>query len=209
MLFQIYVFALVVGGILLAASMFLGGEDADADAGDFGDADGGDLGDADGGEVDHGHQMLDSAVDSHGSPAGFLTTFLSLRFWTFFMTFFGATGLIFDGLELAAPPMTPIIAGGMGLVTGYVTVAVIRSLSKDVGGKVATAADYVGKSGRVLLPIRDGDIGKIRLEVGGTTVDMLATSADGQLATGDEALVIEMNGTTAVVSRMRGRNAEE
>ncbi len=207
MLFQLYVFALVLGGILLLASMFLGGEDgADADL----DADLDANLDADvSSEVDHGHQILDAAADSHGSPAGFFTTLLSLRFWTFFMTFFGATGLTFEGLELVASPLTPLVATGVGLITGYITVTVLRTLAREGGGAIATAVDYVGKSGRILLPIRPGVVGKVRLEVGGTTVDMLASSTDGPLESGDEALVIEMDGTTAIVSKMTGKTAEE
>jgi membrane protein implicated in regulation of membrane protease activity len=205
MLVYLYVFALVFGGILLLASIFTGGNDADADAG--GDIEASDV-DA-GGDVDadtHGdaaHHGHGSSIDVHGA-LGLFTVFLSLRFWTFFLAFFGATGLAFHTLELVhSSTVTLIIAAAMGVLTGYATVLIMRALSTNQSGAIATAADYVGQSGRVLLPIAPDQVGKVRLQIGGTTVDVLATSEEQRsFAAGDEALVIHMQGTTAVVARI-------
>jgi hypothetical protein len=78
------VFSLVAGGVLLVASLF--GADQDADA----DADIGADGDVD---ADAGHEGL-----AHGDLGGFVAVFISLRFWTFFATFFGLTGVVFTVL---------------------------------------------------------------------------------------------------------------
>ena len=58
----------------------------------------------------------------------------------------------------------------------------------------------------VLVGFGPGELGKLRLTLKGTTVDVLATSDEEQrFAAGDSALVIQMNETTAVVAREPGR----
>ena len=92
MLVYVYLFSFALGGILLLASILLGDKDtgqADVDA----DADAS----ADAGAP---HQGLDHGVPgSHGGLAGVFTAFLSMRFWMFFVAFFGLTGLVLDGPE--------------------------------------------------------------------------------------------------------------
>jgi membrane protein implicated in regulation of membrane protease activity len=192
---------LVLGGILLAASMFVGDGDHDADLG------GGDLGDADLGDADGGHQ-IEGPV--HGDLGGIVAVFVSLRFWTFFAFIFGLTGTALDGLGLAAPPVTLGLALGMGAVCGYGATALLRAATRSEVGTVASASDYVGQTGRVLLPIGGEGLGKVRIELQGTTVDVLATSDDEQpLAVGDTALILEMQDTTASVTRMNKAEQED
>ncbi|MDD9934335.1 MAG: NfeD family protein [Myxococcales bacterium] len=193
MLFKIYVFGLVLGGVLLAASMF--GGDHDSDGGDIDvDADG----DADGG-LDHG---IDDGP-AHGDVAGLAALFLSLRFWSFFAAFFGLTGVVFEALELAGSMATLGLSLGMGMTCGLGAAYTIRALTRSEVGAVPGAADYIGQTGRVLLPVGGEGPGKVRLELKGTTVDVLAVTDDDQpLAVGDTALVVEMQDTTASVTRM-------
>lgn len=194
MLIYIYLFAFGLGGVLLLGSIFLGDKDADAP----GEADAsGDAG-AQAQHFDHG------VVDSHGTVAGLMTAFLSLRFWMFFLAFFGLTGLVLDGLDLVDSPGAALAAAlFMGLVTGQSTVAVFRRLSHSETSTAASSADYVGRSGRVLVGFDAGGLGKLRLVLKGTTVDVLATTDDARpFRPGEEALVIAMNDTTAVVSRV-------
>lgn len=195
----LYLFSFALGGILLLASIFLGDKDGGAGDSDTGDADA-DAGPSQG--IDHG------VLDSHGSVAGLFTAFLSLRFWMFFLAFFGLTGLTLDGLDLIeSSPVALVISLAMGLVTGQVTVAVFRSLSASETSTAASAHDYVGKSGRVLVSFGPGSLGKLRLTLKGTTVDVLATSDDERpFASGDEAMVIQMNDTTAMVARVAVRD---
>jgi len=197
MFVYVYLFSFALGGILLLASILLGDKDtgpADADA----DADAGAQSSAQG--LDHG------VPDSHGGVAGLFTAFLSLRFWMFFLAFFGLTGLVLDGLDLVTSAVALALALAMGLVTGQATVAVFRHLSTSETSTAAGAHDYVGKSGRVLVGFGPGELGKVRLTLKGTTVDVLATSDEPQrFAVGDSALVIQMNETTAMVAREPGR----
>ena len=205
MLVYVYLFSFALGGLLLLASILLGDKDSGhPDAGSDAEVGG------DGGEVGHAsHGLNHSVVDSHGgagSIIGVFTAFLSMRFWMFFLAFFGLTGLVLDGLDLVpGSGLALALSLAMGLVTGQVTVAVFRHLSTSETSTAAGAHDYVGKSGRVLVGFGPGELGKLRLTLKGTTVDVLATSDEEQrFAIGDSALVIQMNETTAVVAREPG-----
>lgn len=196
---KLYVFSLVLGGILLAASVFSGGDH------DGGDVDGGDAdlgGDGDGG-IDH-HEP------GHGDAAGFAAMFLSLRFWTFFSAFFGLTGLVFDGLELlpSLPSLGLALVLGFGIASG--TATLMRFLGQSDVGEVPGSHDYVGQTARVLLPFGKGDTGKVRLTLKGTLVDVLASTDEEEPFRADErALVVEMQGTTAYVSRIEKDDGRE
>ena len=199
-----YVFALVLGSILLGASFLLGGDhdgdfdgDADFDADVDADADfDADL-DADvdadiDGDADH---------DSHGDLGGIFGVLSSVRFWTFFSAFFGLTGLVLDGLGLAAPVIALALAIGVGFLTGWTAVTLIRRLSANDTGVAAGVNDYVGKSGEMLLKVGPGRLGKIRIELKGTTVDVLAESEE-TLAKGDHALIVSMHDNKVVVVKL-------
>ncbi|RMG99642.1 MAG: hypothetical protein D6705_02695 [Deltaproteobacteria bacterium] len=185
-MFPIYVFAAVLGCVLLLFSLGFG-SDGDADV-DVGDADF----DAD----------LEADTDAgHGDVAGLFTTFLSLRFWTFFATFFGLAGLVFDGLDILEGRVAPALAASaVGIAAGQVAVRVLRRLAQPAGGEVPEASAYVGKTGRVLLPVTRDGVGKVRIELAGRTVDVLARPAgDADLPAGSRAVIVEMRGETAIV----------
>ncbi len=201
MLVYVYLFSFALGGLLLLASILIGDKDvghADVGHADVGHADVGHDADQSSGQgVDHG------VLDSHGSLVGVFTAFLSLRFWMFFLAFFGLTGLALDGLDLVPNSgLALALSLAMGVITGQVTVAVFRHLASSETSTAAGAHDYVGKSGRVLVGFGPGELGKLRLTLKGTTVDVLVTSDEEQrFAIGEAALVIQMNETTAVVTR--------
>jgi hypothetical protein len=194
MLIYAYVFALVLGSVLLGASFLMGGDhDADTDA-DIGvDAD---L-DAD------AHVDLDTHADAghgtHGDLGGFFGVLGSMRFWTFFAAFFGLTGLVLDGLDLANQFAALGLAIGVGFVTGWTAVTLIRHLSANDTGVAANVGDYVGKTGEMLISAGPGRIGKVRIELKGTTVDVLAEADEELISRGEEALILEMRGDKAVV----------
>lgn len=178
MLIYSYLFALVLGGVLLVASLVMGSDSTDAPA--------------------------DAAQTDHGGLGGMFGTFLSLRFWTFFAAFFGLTGLVFDGLDLLEGSTGPlVVAIVVGIATGFATVWALRTLQRSGTGSVPTAEAYVGQTARVLLAFGSSELGKIRLELGGTTVDVLARTEDAdRFGAGDEAMVVEMRQNTALVTRL-------
>lgn len=190
MLIYIYLFSLIVGAVLLGASILLGGQDADVD---------GDLDAVDGGELGN-----DIDFQSHGDASGFLTLFLSLRFWTFFLAFFGLTGLVLDLFDLVGSSWIALgLALGMGFVTGGGAVAVLRRLGADTSGHVTEADEYIGKTARVVVPFGEGGVGKVRVNVKGTSVDLLASTIEEDAFEGrEEVLIVEMEGSRARVARI-------
>ena len=201
----LYLFSVIVGGVLLASSILLGGhEDADLDGGDADvdmdlDADADADADADGG--------LDKDIGGHGDISGFLFLFLSLRFWIFFLAFFGLTGLTLDMLNLVSSAWLGLgLAVSMGLVTGLGATSLIRKLGTDTSGSAVTSRDYVGKTARVLVPFGGASTGKVRVDIKGNSVDLLATGLEDEGFEGrEEVLIVEMDGPRARVARLDSR----
>lgn len=217
MLIYTYLFSLIVGGVLLGASVLLGGHDdadiGDADIGDGGDLGHGGIGDADfdldadaDGEFGKGDLGKDIAIDGFGADF-FLWTFRSVRFWTFFLAFYGMTGLALGGLDLVGPMTALAAAIGMGSASGLSASAAIRVLAADTSGKAASSSDYIGKTVRVVVPVEGEGAGKVRLKLKGQTVDVVATTDDGDsFASDEEAIIIEMDGTRARIARIEPRD---
>jgi len=137
LLLSIYIASLVVGGILLGASMVLGHHGAEnelhleSEAGEVADASldasamqgateepalmsagGGDM-------AEHGVELSD-----------FWLPFISVRFWVFFLCFFGLTGTAFSLLALAGKWGTLIAAMAMGAITGFAASFIIQRLKR-------------------------------------------------------------------------------
>ncbi len=196
----LYIGALVFGGVLLGSSILLGGHD-DADV--EGDATGDLHGDphASDGALDK-DLPADEASSADGDGLGVLWVLRSLRFWTFFFAFFGLTGVLLDGLGLVASEWVSLaLSGGMGLLIGGGAATILRALARDETAHAADERDYVGKSASVLVPIKKGSVGKVRVEVKGQLVDLLA-EADEDIDAKGEVLIVEMEGARARVARM-------
>ena len=125
----LYIGALVFGGVLLGSSILLGSHD-DADV------DGGDL------DVDKDIDFDgDTDIDLDGD-IGIFWIFRSLRFWTFFLAFFGLTGVLLDGLGLIGSELVTLgLAIGMGTLVGVGGAAAIRALMKDETANAAHEDD--------------------------------------------------------------------
>lgn len=194
----VYIAALVLGGVLLGASLLLGGHDADGPDADGPDVDGVDA-DADVG-LDKDLE-IEKGVDVDGGTDAFWIL-RSFRFWMFFLAFFGLTGVTLDGLGLVQTPwITALLSVVMGFFAGGGAATAFRVLSKDDTAEAPGANDYVGKSAKVLVAPKRGAVGKVRVEVKGQLVDLLATTED-EIGPDDEVLVIEMDGTRARIARM-------
>lgn len=184
----LYIFSLIVGGLLLGASLLLGGHGDHAE-----------------GEVGHGHE---ASPHSAGDPQGiesFMLWLLSARFWTFFAAFFGITGVILDGFGVVENTIVAaLLSVGMGLFAGIFASWLVKTMTAESSNSSVSSADYIGKTGRLLVGFGPGATGKIRLEVKGSTIDLLCSAMDdGTYETRDEVLVVEMDGTKARVARTR------
>lgn len=164
MMTNVYLIALVLGGITLVATVALGKGDA---------------------------------ADRRRGP---LT---SPRFWTFGLTFFGLTGLVLEALGVGDGPLqVALTAIAVGLGTGALAHVILGGLGRSETSTAADERDFIGKTGRVLVPFAAGDLGKVRLTIKGTTVDVLARTDEAEpFVAGEAALVIHMQDTVAAVLR--------
>ena len=174
---MLYVFvgSLIIGGVILAASIFVG------------DSHGG---------TDHD---LGMHVDAEGIDV-VIGAFRSIRFWTFFLAFFGLTGTLLLTLGVTdSVILSTAMSLLLGSIAGYTVVWAFRKINQKDANSMASESDLVGKTGRLLVAVGPDVLGKIRLQVKGSTVDMLAKS-DETIAIDAEAIVIEMDGTMVRVA---------
>jgi membrane protein implicated in regulation of membrane protease activity len=177
----------------IALQLFMAGDgDGDVDADTHVDIDGDAGGDADA-DGDHGHA-------GHGD-GGFLPIFLSLRFWTFTFLAFGLSGSLLHYLDLTARTIVPFIALGLGIGAGLLASFTFRALAKTEATSSGSASEAVGQLAKVLVPPHKGGRGKVRVEIKGQMVDLLATTDEEKLESGQMVLVEDMREHTAHVSR--------
>jgi membrane protein implicated in regulation of membrane protease activity len=171
----------------------VGGGDTDLDLDADGDLQAADVGHA--GDVGH------DAGTGHGAGSAFLPIFLSLRFWTFALLAFGMVGAAVQTLDLASPWATTLLASGMGLAAGFGASWAFTALGRAQTSSGAQSRDLLGQSARVLVPPGAGGRCKVRVELLGQTIDLLAATEDPDLREGDEVLVVGTEEEIVQVSR--------
>lgn len=159
---NIYLGAVAFGVTLLVASFLLGGKD-----------------------TDHGDGHASGDVGLAWAPFG------SLRFWVFFFTFGGGAGFALTQLD-SSEVVSGIGAGVIGWGAGALAVTVVRSLAKNSVSSEVAAADLVGMTGTLTLPVGPGQPGKVRLDVRGRTEDFVANIVEdaGNLPSGSTVLIV-------------------
>lgn len=193
----VYLAALIIGFGTIALQLFMAGDgdgDVDADADAHVDLDGDAGGDADA-DAGHGHDHA-----GHGD-GGFLPIFLSLRFWTFTFLAFGLSGSLLHYLDLTSRLIIPFIAVGLGIGAGLLASLTFRALAKTEATSSGSANEAVGQLAKVLVPPSKSGRGKVRVEIKGQMVDLLATTDEETLESGQLVLVEDMREHTAHVSR--------
>lgn len=176
-----YLFALVVGGALLAVSLLGGHHDA---AGHHGDA---------------GH---DASHDGHHGAKDLVWSILSIRFWTYGLAFGGATGLLLRLLARAPEPLTGLLSAAVGGAAGLFVQALVARATRGESG-MTSARDLVGQPAQVLVPFSRSQTGKIRLQMSSGVVDVLATTdEDGELEQKQEVVILEFREGRALVARV-------
>jgi membrane protein implicated in regulation of membrane protease activity len=141
---------------------------------------------------DHGHGAAD---------AGAIAIFLSFRFWTYGLMAFGFVGTLLHFLHLSSAPVALGTAAVIGLLSGFIASVSMRALARAQTSSGGEADEAVGRIGRVLLAIDRGKLGKVRVEVHGRLIDLIATTNEERLEGGESVIVDEIRGTTAHVSR--------
>ncbi|NJK41066.1 MAG: NfeD-like protein [Acaryochloridaceae cyanobacterium SU_2_1] len=103
----------------------------------------------------------------------------SLKFWTFGSCFFGLTGLLLS--RLSAPFSAPIIfaiALGVGLICGTAMSSVLLYLRGQQADSLVSQEDLMGLMATVEIPFDASSRGKVRLQVKGNILDMVALTDD-------------------------------
>lgn len=145
---------------------------------------------------DHG-----DSKDGASGEAGLAGILLSVRFWIFAALAFGLSGSLINALALAGPLATALIAAGAGVASGAFAVLAFRTVTRGSLSTTPLASEAVGQTARVLVPLAKGQVGQVRIQIKGNSVDMMATTDEDELARGEAVLVEDVNGGVARVSR--------
>jgi len=177
---SMYLFSAVVGGSLLVFSLSGHG---DAHGHDFGGGHGG----AGGHDADHDHNPF---------------KFLSLRTLTYFLFVFGGVGSVLTWTWRGAAPLVLLLSVVAGMGVGLLASAAFQYLRKTDSGGRETEESFVGLTGRVTLPMSRDGLGKVLVQRGDRSFELLARPFDTATApsTWKSVVIVEMNRGTAIVS---------
>lgn len=195
----LYILCAILGGGLVAASLagafdhgagFDGSADANANAGSNANHSG-----------DHG---------VHGISWLALPIF-SMQFWIFSVAAFGLIGSILSATGAGATGSRFAAAMFGGLTTGLLVWLVFRLTARVNKHEVASAQRFSGERATVTVAIRPNAPGKIRVQLQGQVVEVLASTDSGvELLAGSQVFVLGMSGVYADVvpydSVMPGEN---
>ena len=186
----LYVVCLVVGGLLVALSIF-GGGDADVDTDFTAEADFDVETTVDGGEA--------AAV---GGP----TRFLSVRNVVFLVAFFGLTGTLLTLLGAGALLTAPFSVA-LGLAAAGTIHYVMRQLGGSEAGEVPDAGALEGALADVVVDLDEIHSGKIAVRGGDRTLQMIARVHEDaevrRFQAGDEVVIVGVRDGIAQVAGTR------
>lgn len=189
---SLYVFALILGGLLLGVSL-LGGHHAS---------------DMHPVQLDHGVMTGDASAasqdPSHPHPASassLLPQLLSIRGLTYLLAFGGGTGLLLRLLGRVGEPVAVLISLAVGVISGGLAQVIFARAARMGTEGSLTERDMLGRIATVLVPFGGKEVGKVRLQVKDTTLDLPSLSDDGrEMRQQDEVVILEINDGRAVVS---------
>jgi membrane protein implicated in regulation of membrane protease activity len=124
---------------------------------------------------------------------------LSTRSLMYGLFAFGLSGAGLHALRAAGPWAVLALAAATGAAVTLAVGATLRAVGDPAASGEAELVEARGRAGRVLVPISRGQRGKVRVQIKGQTVDLLATTAGGDLPAGTEVLVIDVRGDVAEV----------
>ncbi len=160
-----------------------------------------------GGGHDHSHEGFidthevdtdgdDSHIDSHAH----WMPFFSLRFWTYLMAGFGATGLLAQSLGAKSDGFLLAASGIAGVSAGLIAAFLYRLARRVESTSAANSSDLVGKIGDLLVGLGPGQPGRVRVVVKGDILDVIAKGdGDTKLPAGISVAIVAMEGDRAVV----------
>lgn len=168
----LYLIAVVLGGGSLLVQMLAGGDHGDPGHG-----------------LDHGDA-------THPDGPGMLST----RSVIYAVFTFGFVGGLLHVLRVVEPRTALVVAVvsaiGAGAAVGYL----FQTLGASAASGAAGLDEVRGRTGRVLVGCARGQRGKIRVQLKGHQVDMLATTDEERIAEGSEVLVVSVRDGVAHVA---------
>jgi hypothetical protein len=181
-----YLVCLLLGGLLIALSIF-GGGDADVDV----------AGDAD---VD-----VEADVDAEGGGEGVAAAarFLSMRNLVFFMGFFGLTGTLLTLLQAnhLAALLTSV---GLGALAAFAVHRLMGYLRTSQSGALPSASVLGGAEARVVVGLAGTRPGKVDVVAGDRTYQFVARIHEGakvdHVEVGDTVVVVRIQDGIALVA---------
>jgi hypothetical protein len=186
----LYMVCLLLGGLLIALSIF-GGGDGDADVDVAGEADI----DVEGGDVD-----VEGDV-AHGVAAA--ARLLSMRNLVFFLAFFGLTGTLLSLLQAGATA-TLVTAVGLGGLAAWAVHALMSYLRVSQSGALPSPSALAGSRARVVVGIQATRPGKVDVVAGDRTRQFLARLHEGSkvdhFEVGDKVIVVRIQDGVALVA---------
>jgi membrane protein implicated in regulation of membrane protease activity len=117
------------------------------------------------------------------------TILTGLRFWSFALLAFGLVGTLLTMFGFATGGVALALAAVAGVVSGVFAATVVNRLLHASPQTSASYGDVLGRVGRLIVPVTPDGPGKVRVDVGGTSVDLIARAREA-IDLG-EAVVVE------------------
>lgn len=146
----------------------------------------------------------DAAADHSGDAvSGFdWLAFFSFRFWVFFAAAFGLMGTALTLTGQLAEPLRLLVSLGMGLAVGVPVTWAMRRLMRMTSA--SNVSGLVGSEAQVLVSVREGQIGKIRVQLQDNEVEVPALADHGgSIERGEEVIVVGLEGGSARIVKRK------
>lgn len=201
-----YIFCLIVGGILIAFSIFIGGEhdssietSASSELHSIENS----VNSESISEINQfNHTDTNPSLHINNSIGQGILQFLNLRYITYFIGFFGLTGTIL-GLLQANSILTFISSTIIGSLASVVGFKFYNYLLKSETITNDNINDLIGKTGKVILRVNKKNKGKVLVDLGNRTTEITAKVSDiSEVNTfdyGRKVLIMEIKNNIAFI----------
>lgn len=181
-----YLAGLFTGGLLLVLSLAGGGPADDVETEVAGN------GDVETHVEVEGDADVDADDGAHTGPAPWWAStlpVLSIRFWTFLLTFGGLAGLLLTAATPLGAGTVAALAAGVGYAAGIGVTALVRVLEREQITSTLAPAACVGASGVVVLPLARGERGRVRVALENHVIDFDAETDEEALALAEQVVI--------------------
>ncbi len=168
----------------------------------FGSSHHGDAG-GHGGDISHDADVSHDAGHGGEMVSGFdWLAFFSFRFWVFFAAAFGLMGTALTLTGQLAEPFRLLLSLGMGLAVGAPVNWAMRRLMHIT--TASNVSGLIGSEAQVLVSMKEGQIGKIRVQLQDNEIETPAMADHGEaIERGEEVIVVGLEGGSARVVKRK------